>query len=254
MYKIAISNQKGGVGKTTTAINLSVGLSLLGKRVLLVDLDPQANATTGLGFLPSEEKSIYSCFSGNSITDRVLKTNFENLHLVSSDINLAGAESEIILQESNYVPLKEILDPIKDHFDFCFFDTPPSLGILMTSALSVADEIFLPLQAEWFSLEGLAKILHLIDKIRTSEINPNLALEGILLTMFQKNTNISKQVFKEVKNYFPEQLYNTFIPRSIKLAEAPSFGKSIFDYLPSSPAGKAYKELAEEFLARHSDI
>ena len=259
MHIVAISNQKGGVGKTTTSINLSVGLALEKKRVLLIDLDPQANATSGLGFSPSENGSIYSCFSGEeSIQSKILPSRFENLFLVPSEIDLAGFEAEIALvrsgnqEESSLLSLREILLSVQNQFDFCIFDTPPSLGILMTSALSAADEILLPLQAEWFSLEGLAKIVHLINKIRSSNLNSHLSLEGIVMTMVQKQTNISAQVIEEVGNYFPNQLYQTIIPRTVKLAEAPSHGKSIFEYQKKGVAANAYATLTKEFLKRHS--
>ena len=255
MKTIAIANQKGGVGKTTTSINLSAGLAARGKRVLLIDLDPQANATSGIGHEPDGEASMYYPLIGQaSITEKIMPSRIENLSLIPSGMDLAGVEIELARMDDHLVRLDTVLKELKGKnlYDYCLLDTPPSLGVLMTSALAASDEILIPLQCEWFGLEGLAKIAQVIEQVRDSGANPNLVLEGILMTMFDSRTNLSRQVIEEVGNYFPEQLYKTVIRRSIRIGEAPSHGKTIYEHDPRGAASKAYNEATDEFLARHS--
>lgn len=254
MKVVAIGNQKGGVGKTTTALNLSAALALLGQRVLLIDLDPQANTTSGLGLEVEGEDSVYPALLGEAdVRDKIRETGRERLSIIPAHMDLAGVEIELARSDDHLVRLRHHLQGLKpnDLFEYCILDTPPSLGVLMTSALAAADEILIPLQCEWFGLEGLAKIVHVIDQIRESGANPELILEGIVMTMFDGRTNLAKQVVDEVGNYFPDQLYKSVIPRTIRIGEAPSHSRTIFEHDPSGSGSKAYMAMAEEFLSRH---
>ena len=255
MKIVATANQKGGVGKTTTAINLSAGLAARGQRVLLIDLDPQANATSGIGSEPDGAESMYYPLIGeSSMEEKIIPTRLPNLSLIPSGMDLAGVEIELARMDDHLMRLRNLLAASKEHnsYDFCILDTPPSLGVLMTSALAAADEILIPLQCEWFGLEGLAKIVQVIDQIRDTGANPNVTLEGIVMTMYDRRPNLSRQVVDEVANYFPSQLYNTVVPRTIRIGEAPSHGKTIFEHDPSGIGAKAYNDVADEFLTRHS--
>lgn len=253
MKVIAIANQKGGVGKTTTAVNLSACLAALGWRVLLIDLDPQANATSALGFEGTEGLSLYRALVGETdMADQILPTRLDNLYLVPADLDLAGAEVEVARLENHLGRLREVVRPVKEDapFDFILMDTPPSLGILMTNALAAADELLVPIQCEYFALEGLSKIVNLVEQIRGSGVNPGLAIGGIVMTMYDSRTNLGQQVVSEVKKHFEPLTYQTSIPRSVRLGEAPSFGKTILEYEANGVAARAYKQLAEEFIRR----
>ena len=254
MKIVAIANQKGGVGKTTTAVNLGAALSEMGHRILIIDLDPQANATSSFGLQAVEQTSLYEpLLGGASITERIFPTEREGLFIVPSDLDLAGAEVEIARMPNHLTRLAETLQPLhaEDTFDFVLLDCPPSLGILMTNALAAADELLTPIQCEYFALEGLVKIVRLIEQVRYSGANKRLELGGIVMTMFDARTNLSEQVVAEVRQHFSERVYQTVIPRSVRLSEAPSFGKSILEYASSGPAAQAYRALAREFMKRH---
>jgi chromosome partitioning protein len=255
MKIIAIANQKGGVGKTTTAVNLGAALAELGYRVLLVDLDPQANATSSFGLQAVEQTSLYEPLLGEaSITERIFPTERESLFIVPADLDLAGAEVEIARMPNHLTRLAETLQPLHadETFDFVFLDCPPSLGILMSNALAAADELLTPIQCEYFALEGLVKIVRLVEQVRGSGANKRLELAGIVMTMFDGRTNLSEQVVAEVRQHFGERVYETVIPRSVRLSEAPSFGKSVLEYAPSGAAAHAYRALAHEFIQRHA--
>jgi chromosome partitioning protein len=254
MKIVAIANQKGGVGKTTTAVNLGAALAESGKRILLVDLDPQANATSSFGLQEVEDVSLYEPLLGEaSITEKILPTRREGLFIVPADLEMAGAEVEIARMPNHLSRLAETLKPLHTDqtFDFVFLDCPPSLGILMSNALAAADELLTPIQCEYFALEGLVKIVRLIEQVLDSGANERLELGGIVMTMFDGRTNLSQQVVADVRKHFGERVYETVIPRSVRLSEAPSFGKSILEYASSGPAAQAYRALAREFMKRH---
>jgi chromosome partitioning protein len=255
MKIVAIANQKGGVGKTTTAVNLGAALAELGKRILIVDLDPQANATSSFGLQGVEDISLYEPLLGEaSITEKILPSRREGLFIVPADLDMAGAEVEIARMPNHLTRLAETLKPLytDQTFDFVFLDCPPSLGILMSNALAAADELLTPIQCEYFALEGLVKIVRLIEQVLNSGANERLELGGIVMTMFDSRTNLSQQVVADVRKHFGERVYETVIPRSVRLSEAPSFGKSILEYASSGPAARAYRALAKEFLKRHA--
>src|SRR5438034_4973666 len=255
MKIVAIANQKGGVGKTTTAVNLGAALAELGHCILIIDLDPQANATSSFGLQAVEQTSLYEpLLGGASITERIFPTEREGLFIVPSDLDLAGAEVEIARMENHLTRLAETLQPLRadDTFDFVLLDCPPSLGILMTNALAAADELLTPIQCEYFALEGLVKIVRVVEQIRDSGANDRLELGGIVMTMFDARTNLSAQVVAEVRKHFGKRVYNTLIPRTVRLSEAPSFGKSILEYDPNGAGATAYRALAGEFIRRHT--
>jgi chromosome partitioning protein len=255
MKIIAIANQKGGVGKTTTAVNLSWALAEAGRRILLIDLDPQANATSALGLQDVENGSLYdSLLGGASVTEKVLPTRLEHLFLIPADLDLAGAEVEIARMPEHLTRLSHTLTDFRNDqtFDFIMLDCPPSLGILMTNALAAADELLTPIQCEYFALEGLVKIVRVVEQVRDSGANDRLEIAGIVMTMFDARTKLSGQVVAEVRQHFSERVYQTVIPRTVRLSEAPSFGKSILEYDPRGSGADAYRSLTREFLKRQA--
>lgn len=249
--KIAIINQKGGVGKTTTAVNLATYLARSGKKVLLLDLDPQGNATSGLGFDKEQITGcVYNVLIDNVSVHRVKKeTNLEKLHLVPASINLAAAEVELVSQLAREHKLKNALSEVDEHYDYVLIDNPPSLGLLTVNGLVAADSVLIPVQAEYYALEGLGQLLSTIKRVRGS-LNPNLELLGVLVTMYDKRTVLSRQVEAELKKHFGARVFDAVIPRSIRLAEAPSHGKAIVDYDKFSKGSFAYKNLAKEVIER----
>ena len=255
MKVVAIANQKGGVGKTTTAVNLAAALAERKTRVLLIDLDPQGNATSSFGLQDLEGQSLYGALLGDDpVAEKVLPTRLENLFVIPADLDLAGAEIEIARMNDHLTRLAQALAMLRADktFDYVLLDCPPSLGILMTNALAAADELFTPIQCEYFALEGLVKIVRLIERVRDSGANTGLELGGILMTMFDGRTNLSAQVVAEVREHFGARVYETVIPRTVRLSEAPSFGKCILEYDASGTGAKAYRALAAEFLRRHA--
>jgi len=252
---IAVANQKGGVGKTTTAVNLGWALAEQGQRILIVDLDPQGNATSALGLQEVEAGSLYDCLIGGvSIVERILPTRREGLFIVPADLDLAGAEIEVARMNDHLTRLAGTLTVLRNDqtFDFVLVDCPPSLGILMTNALAAADELLTPIQCEYFALEGLVKIVRVVEQVRDSGANDGLEIGGIVMTMFDSRTKLSAQVVAEVRAHFSERTYKTVIPRTVRLSEAPSFGKSILEYDPRGSGAEAYRSLSREFLNRHA--
>jgi len=255
MKIVAIANQKGGVGKTTTAVNLGHALAEKGERILIVDLDPQGNATSAFGMQELENQSLYEALLGNeSIVEKIMPTRIDRLFLVPANLDLAGAEVEIARMSDHLMRLAETLSILRNDqtFDFILVDCPPSLGILMTNALAAADELLTPIQCEYFALEGLVKIVRVVEQVRGSGANNRLEIGGIVMTMFNRRTNLSAQVVADVRKHFGETVYQVMVPRSVRLSEAPSFGKSILEYDSGGAGARAYRALAGEFLKRHS--
>jgi len=246
---IAVANQKGGVGKTTTAVNLSACLAVKNKKVLLIDTDPQGNTTSGVGVDKNTVgMSIYDVVINEvNIEDIIVPTKIENLMLCPSNINLAGAEVELVSVISRETRLKAALEDIRSNYDFIMIDCPPSLGLLTVNALTAADTILVPIQCEYYALEGLSQLMNTV-KIVQKHLNRNLSVEGVVLTMFDARTNLSIQVVDEVKRYFGNKVYRTIIPRNVRLSEAPSYGLPIILYDPKSKGAECYMDLAEEVI------
>ena len=257
---ISIINQKGGVGKTTTVINLAAGLSMKGKKILVIDLDPQGNATTGLGLsnTTNSNKTIYSVLNGNrKISDVVQSTNFANLNLITSNVDLSGLEVETAGDSRRAFRLKNelgsILNDSRPSYDYILIDCPPSLSLLTIMALVASDALVVPLQTEFFALEGLTQLMKTIERIK-SNLNPSLEIRGILLTMFDKRNKLSGQVEQEARNYFKNKVYSTAVPRNVRLSEAPSHGVPVLLYDKICPGSKAYFKFTEEFLEQDKQV
>ena len=251
---IAIANQKGGVGKTTTSVNLAACVADAGRRTLLIDADPQGNATSGLGVDKNAlESSIYDVFINDlPLSDAVRPTMLDTLRLVPANIELAGAEVELVTRMAREQVLKNALAAVRGAYDFVFIDCPPSLGLLTLNALNAADTLLVPIQCEFYALEGLSQLMNTVRLVRRN-LNPALDVEGVVLTMFDSRTNLSVQVVEEVKKFFRNKVYETIIPRSVRLSEAPSFGLPIIRYAPRSSGAAAYEALARELMALHAE-
>lgn len=254
-HVIAIANQKGGVGKTTTSVNLGAAIASAGKRVLLVDIDAQGNATSGTGIEKAEiEQDIYDVLVNEvPIQDTILKSSHEGMDVVPATIQLSGAEIELAPQMAREMRLKDALDTVRDQYDYMIIDNPPSLGIITINAFTAADSILIPVQSEYYALEGLGQLLNTV-KLVQRHFNTDLKIEGVLLTMFDARTNLGQEVNAEVKNYFGDQVYKTIIPRNVRLSEAPAHGLAITDYDPSSRGAEVYTALAKEVLAAYGDF
>ena len=247
---IAIFNHKGGVGKTTTNINLAACLALKGKNILIIDIDPQGNTTSGIGVSKRNLKNtIYNILIDKTYDPKkaILKTNVKNLDLIPASVDLAGAEVELVEIEGRESTLKKALDKIKKDYDYIFIDCPPSLGLLTINSLTAVDSVLIPIQCEFYALEGVSQLVSTIELVKKS-LNPELEIQGVILSMFDGRTNLSVQVVQEVKKYFGGKVYATVIPRNVRLAEAPSFGMPITEYDPKSKGAEAYMDFAEEFL------
>ena len=250
---IAFANQKGGVGKTTTCVNVATYMALMGKKVLILDLDPQGNATSGVGINKTKDlKTIYDLIGGDSSYEDVIKTTIvENLYLIPSTVDLAGAEVELIQLPQREKIIKKILDEIKASYDFILIDCPPSLGLITVNALTASDSVLIPIQCEFFALEGLTQLMNTIRLIKYRDFNPNLDIEGVVMTMKDKRFNLTTQVSNEIVKFFKQKVYLTTIPRNVRLAEAPSHGLPVALYDANSKGAEAYLSLTEEILKRN---
>ncbi len=248
---IAIANQKGGVGKTTTAINLSACLAEAGQRVLVIDIDPQGNTTSGLGVVKDEvEQTVYEVLIQESdISDAIIKNIYDNLDIIPSNVNLAGAEIDLIDVEDREYILKSAIEEVRDNYDFVILDCPPSLSMLTVNAMTAANTVLVPIQCEYYALEGLTQLIHTINLVK-KKLNPSLELEGVVFTMYDSRTNLSLQVVENVKDNLKQNIYKTIIPRNIRLAEAPSHGLPINVYDSKSTGAESYRLLAEEVINR----
>jgi len=252
---IAVFNQKGGVGKTTTNVNLTASLGAMGKKILVLDLDPQGNTTSGYGIDKHlVEKTIYDVvIDGVDISETILNTEFENIDIVAADTDLAGCEIELTSRENREYILKNAIDKVRDKYDYIFIDCPPSLGMLTINSLTAVESVLIPIQCEYYALEGVSQLMGTIKLVK-SRLNPNLDIQGVVLSMFDGRANLSIQVVDEVKRYFKGNVYTTLIPRNVRLAEAPSHGKPALYYDSKCKGAVAYMELAEEFIDLEEDI
>ncbi|MGI6746740.1 MAG: ParA family protein [Anaerovoracaceae bacterium] len=253
---IAIFNQKGGVGKTTTNINLAACLALKGKKILILDIDPQGNTTSGMGISKKGlDRTMYEVLLSDKIepSDAIIPTRVKNLDIIPASVQLAGAEIELVQLEGREKRLKKALDKIKSKYDYIFIDCPPSLGLLTINSLTAVDSVLIPIQCEFYALEGVSQLMSTIDLVKRN-MNPKLEIQGVILSMFDGRTNLSIQVVEEVKKYFKEKVYTTVIPRNVRLAEAPSYGMPIMEYDPKSKGAEAYSEFAEEFLELEGEL
>ena len=248
---IAIANQKGGVGKTTTAINLAAALGKAGKKVLMIDIDPQGNATSGLGINKRKiEVSTYNLLIADAkIEDVLIRTDYKNLDVLPSNMSLAGIEIELVEMQQRAYRLKQAIAPIKNNYDYIFIDCPPSLGLITLNGLSAAGSLMVPIQCEYYALEGLSQLISTVRQIKRM-YNPDIEIEGVLLTMFDSRLNLTGQVVSEVKRHFPDKVYKSVIPRNVRLSEAPSYGQPIQYYEQMSKGAQAYDDLAKEFLRK----
>ena len=247
---VSILNQKGGVGKTTTNINLAACLAIKGKKVLVLDIDPQGNTTSGIGVSKKNlDKTVYNILVDQNFDPReaIIKTTVENLDLIPASVDLAGAEVELVQMKGREISLKKGLDKIRHLYDYIFIDCPPSLVLLTINSLTAVDSLLIPIQCEFYALEGVSQLVSTIELVRKS-LNPKLEVQGVILSMFDGRTNLSLQVVQEVKKYFGGKVYSTVIPRNVRLAEAPSYGMPITEYDPKSKGAEAYMDFAEEFL------
>lgn len=247
---IAIFNQKGGVGKTTTNINLAACLALKGKKILIIDIDPQGNTTSGIGIDKRNlHVSIYDILINDTLHPReaIFPTCVKNMDIIPSSVKLSGAEIELVEMEAREKRLKKIIDAVKQGYDYVFIDCPPSLGLLTINSLTAVDSVLIPIQCEFYALEGVSQLMSTVELVKKN-LNPNLQIQGVILSMFDGRTNLSIQVVDEVKRYFKEKVYTTIIPRNVRLAEAPSFGLPIIEYDPKSKGAEAYIDFADEFL------
>ena len=251
---IAIANQKGGVGKTTTSINLSSCIAAKGKKVLVVDIDPQGNTTSGYGIEKNDlDNTIYELMLGDcSIEDCIIKDVIENISILPSNVNLAAAEIELIGVDKKEYILKNEIDWVKDRYDYIIIDCPPSLSLLTVNAMTTADSVLVPIQCEYYALEGLSQLIHTVNLVK-ERLNPNLEMEGVVFTMYESRTNLSAQVVENVKSHLNQKVYRTVIPRNIRLAEAPSYGQPINIYDPKSAGAESYLALAEEVIDRKGE-
>ena len=251
---ISIANQKGGVGKTTTSVNLSTLLAKRGKKVLLIDADPQGNATSGVGMDKNVELSVYDMLISDEVEskDIIQKTEIKNLYICPSNINLAGAEVELVSMMSREYRMKEKLEQIKSDFDYIIIDCPPSLGLITLNSFTASNSVLIPVQCEYYALEGLGQLINTINLVK-KHLNTELEIEGALLTMYDIRTNLSNQVVKEVNKYFENKVYKTVIPRNVKLSEAPSYGMPISIYDPRSKGAKSYDKFVKEFLKNNEN-
>lgn len=250
---IAVANQKGGVGKTTTSVNLAACLAKAGKKVLLIDVDPQGNSSSGLGIDKRRvEKTVYDCLiNEEAMENTAISTTYENLDVCPSNLDLSGAEIELISVMGRENRLKNSLEGVKDKYDFILIDTPPSLGLITINTLTAANSVLIPIQCEFYALEGVSQLVETVKRIKKA-LNPSLFIEGIVMTMYDARTNLAVEVVDEVKRFFPDKVYKTIIPRNVRLSEAPGFGRPVIYYDESSKGAEAYTELAKEIIEINS--